>query len=283
VKRIAAWLLLAAAVGCRSRPAEPPPTRASGLRPRASGETASGPRPIDAPKLLPSLAFAPAIVELVASPGERRSQDARIIGPLAPQAHLTIEHVDDPALDVQPLTPDGSDAAGLRLAFVGDRAGVRTGQVVAATGLDEPPRVTLLYSLRVPSRITVTPSNPVFDLRDPAGRERRLEVRGRGPAFRATAVQVLAGPFRATVGADGAASGGVAAIRVSVDEPAIRGNPEHGFLGRLRIDSNDPAQPTADVPLYAMGALPPHPPASDARGHVGNEPIQGGDATAKAR
>jgi len=249
-------VLLAAAIGCRARPATPS---------------------------APGLAFTPAIVELVAPLGERRSESARLAGPLASQAHLTVEHIDDPALDVQPLPADGSGAAGLLLTFVGDRAGVRTGQVVATTGLDEPPRVTLLYSLRVPSHIAVTPSNPVFDLRDPAGRERLLEVRGRGPDFRATAVQILAGPFRAIVEGDGAAGGGLAAIRVRVDEAAIRGNPQRGFVGRLRIRSNDPDQPAADVPLYAMGALPPHSPAPDATGHAWNEPIQRGDATDKAR
>ncbi len=258
---------MAAAIGCRSSSA----TRRSGADALANSA------------LLPSLSFAPAIIELDVPGGERRSLDARLAGHLAPQARLAIEHVDDPALDVQLLAPDGSGAAGLRLTFVGDRAGVRTGQVVVATGLDEPPRVTLLYSLRVPSHLTVTPSNPVFDLRDPSGRERRLEVRGRGPDFRAGAVQVLAGPFRATVESDGAGTGGLATIRVRVDEAAIGASTQRGFRGTLRIRGNDPGQPTADVPLFAMGALPPHPRASDAAGHHGNEPIQGGDATVKAR
>lgn len=257
-RRGAVLLSIAAAIGCRTRSAPPP----------APG---------------PSLTFAPPIVELVAPPGERRSQTARLAGRMAPGARLTIEHVDDPALDVQVLPPDGSGAAGLRLTFTGDRAGMRTGQIVVATGLADPAQLTLLYSLRVPSNVTVTPSNPFFDLRAPDARERRLEVRGRGPEFRVESAQVLAGPFRATVEADGAATGGVAAVRVSADEPAIRGNPQRGFLGKLRIHTNDPVQPTADVPLFAMGALPPHPPASDAGSHVGNEPIQGSDATAKPR
>ncbi len=265
--RTAAALWLAAMIGCRSRPATTP-----------SAEAAT---------ILPSLAFAPAIVELVAPVGDRSSQSARLAGRMAPQARLTIEHVDDPALEVQVLPPDSSGASGLRLTFVGDRAGVRTGQVVVTTHLDEPPRVTLLYSLRVPSNVSVTPSNPFLDLRDPDARERRLEVRGRGAAFRVESVQVLSGPFRATVESDGATTGGLATIRVRIDEPAIRGNPQRGFVGKLRIRDNDPAQPTTDVPLFAMGALPPHPPAPDAGGQgipgPGNEPIRGSDATAKAR
>lgn len=278
-RRIAASLLLAAAIGCRSRPAAPP-EEASGLRPQSSGEIASG---------APSLAFAPAIVELIAPRGERRSSDARLAGALARKAQLAVERVDDPALDVQVLPPDASGAPGLRLGFVGDRAGVRTGQVVVRTGLDEPQRLTLLYSLRVPSNLTVTPSNPVFDLRDPAVRERRLEIRGRGPDFRVTAVAILSGPFRGTLESDGDATGGVASIRIRVDEAAIGASTQRGFLGKLRIGSNDPDQPTADVPLFAMGALPPHPPAQPSpsdttrQGPTGNEPIQGRDATAKAR
>jgi hypothetical protein len=198
--------------------------------------------------------------------GERRAVTARLAGRMAPGARLTIEHVDDPALDVQVLPPDGSGAAGLRLTFTGDRAGVRTGQVLVATGLADPAQLALLYSLRVPSNVTVTPSNPFLDLRDPGARERRLEVRGRGPDFRVESVQVVSGPFRATVESDGATTGGVAAIRVRVDESAVRGNPQRGFLGKLRIHGNDPGQPAVDVPLLAMGALPPHPPASDAGG-----------------
>jgi hypothetical protein len=238
----------------------------------------------------PGLSFSPAIVEIEAPRNQRRSRDARLAGRLAPRAQLSVEQVDDSALDVQLLPPDGSGAAGLRLGFVGDRAGVRTGQVIVRTGLDEPPRLTLLYSLRVPSNLTVTPSNPVFDLRDPAGRERRLEVRGRGPDFRITSVAILSGPFRGILESDGDSTRGVASIRLRVDEVAIGASTQRGFLGQLRIGSNDPDQPTADVPLFAMGALPPHPPApllpSDAarRGPgPGNEPIRGGDATAKAR
>jgi hypothetical protein len=266
--RIAAALWLAAMIGCRSRPATTP----------SSGSAAT---------ILPSLAFAPAIVELAAPMGDRSSQSARLAGRMAPGARLSIEHIDDPALEVQVLPPDESGAAGLRLTFTGDRAGVRTGQVVVATGLGDPAQLTLLYSLRVPSNVSVTPSNPFLDLRDPGARERRLEVRGRGAAFRVESVQVLSGPFRATVESDGATTGGLATIRVRVDDPALRGNPQRGFVGTLRIRGNDPAQPTTDVPLFAMGALPPHPPAPDAGGQgipgPGNEPIRGSDATAKAR
>jgi hypothetical protein len=193
---------------------------------------------------------------------------------MAPGARLTIEHVDDPALQVEVLPPDGSGAAGLRLTFTGDRAGVRTGQVVVATGLAEPAQLTLLYSLRVPSRVTVTPSNPFLDLRDPGAHERRLEVRGSGPDFRVESVQIVSGPFRAAVESDGATTCGLAAIRVRADELAIRGNPQRGFIGKLRIRSNDPGQPTTDVPLFAMGAVPPHPPASDAGRQVNPGPAE---------
>jgi len=255
--RLVGPLLIAAVIGCRSRPAMPP-SGASGLGPQASGEIAG-------------LSFAPAIVEIEAPRSQRRSRDARLAGRLAPRAHLSVEQVEDSALDVQLLPPDGSGAPGLRLGFVGDRAGVRTGQVVVGTGLDEPARLTLLYSLRVPSNVTVTPSNPVLDLRDPAGRERRLEVRGRDPDFRVTAVAILSGPFRGILESDGDTTGGVASIRLRVDEAAIGASTQRGFVGKLRIGSNDPDQPTADVPLFAMGALPPHPPSpplsSDAADH----------------
>jgi len=215
----------------------------------------------------PALSFVASIVELAPALGERHTADARLSGPAVAHAHLTIDHVDDPALHVEVLAPDGSGAAGLRLTFTGDRAGVRTGQVVVTTGIDEPARLTLLYSLRVPSRITVTPSNPIFDLRDPSGRERLLQARGRGPDFRVAAVEIVHGPFRAAIESDGTTTAGAAAIRVRVDETAICGSPQRGFLGKLRIRDNDPTQPTTDVPLFAMGTPGRNLSDTDADGH----------------
>jgi hypothetical protein len=212
--------------------------------------------------------FAQAIVELAPAIHERQTRAVRLVGRRAQNARLTIERVEEPALAVEVLAPEGAQAPGLRLGFTGDRVGVRTGQIVVATGLDEPARLTLLYSLRVRGGVEVTPSNPYFNLRDPGARERVLTVRGHQPGFRVRTAQVLAGPFRASVASDGSGDG-PAAIRVGIDEPAIGTDQQRGFLGRLRILSNDPDEPATEVPLFAMGALPlPHPGTASDSGTV---------------
>jgi hypothetical protein len=256
--RAATLALIIAVAGCRSSSKPGPSGTASPLANTDATPTTA---------TTASLAFSPAIVELEAPLGTRQFRDVRLVGRWASRARLAISHVDDPALDVHVLPPDRSGAAGVRLTFTGDRAGVRTGQVVVTTGLSQPADLTLLYRLRVPSAVTVTPSNPYFDLRDPNGRARRLEVRGHGPDFRITGADVVAGPFRATVESDGAGSGGVAAIRVSVDQAKLASSPQRGFLGKLRIRANEPTQPTTDVPLLALGALGKAPSAPDAGGH----------------
>ncbi len=225
------------------------------------------------------MGFAQAIVELAPAIHERQTREVRIAGRLAGNARLTIERVEDPALEVEVLAPAGEQAPGLRLGFTGDRVGVRTGQIVVATGLDEPARLTLLYSLRVRGSVEVTPSNPYFNLRDPGARERVLTVRGHQPGFRVRAAQVLAGPFRASVASDGSGDG-TAAIRIGIDERAIGTDQQRGFLGRLRVLSNDPAEPATEVPLFAMGALPlPHPVTDSDSGTVADAGGRGADST----
>ncbi len=250
--------LIAVVLGCRSS--------SSGAGSPGGTSAVAHPGAAAGPAPATDLAFSPAIVELEAPLGVREFRDARLAGRWASRARLAVSRVDDPALDVRLLPPDGSGAPGLRLTFTGDRTGVRTGQVVVTTGLAQPADLTLLYRLRVPSAVTVSPSNPYFDLRDPGGRARRLEVRGQGPDFRVSGADIVAGPFRATVESDGAGSGGVAAIRVRVDEGKLAGSPQRGFLGTLRIRANDRAQPTTDVPLLALGALGPVAPVPDAAG-----------------
>jgi hypothetical protein len=212
-----------------------------------------------------SLAFAKPIIELSPALHERQTREVSLVGRLAATAHLAIERVEDPALEVVVVAREGERAAGLRLEFTGDRVGVRTGRVAVTTGLDEPARLTLLYTLRVRGNVEVTPSNPYFNLRDPGARERVLTVRGRNLEFRVRAVRVLAGPFRATVASDGSGDG-AAAIRVGIDTAAITAEQQRGFLGRLQILGNDPAEPATEVPLFAMGTLPHSGARADAGG-----------------
>ena len=205
------------------------------------------------------MGFARAIVELAPAIHERQMREVRIAGRLAGKARLTIERVEDPALEVEVLAPEGEQAPGLRLGFTGDRVGVRTGQIVVATGLDEPARLTLLYSLRVRGGVEVTPSNPYFNLRDPGARERVLTVRGHQPGFRVRTAQVLAGPFRASVASDGSGDG-PAAIRVGIDERAIGERPATRISGSLADPQQRPRRTGDRGAAVRHGGAAPAPP-----------------------
>ena len=199
------------------------------------------------------LAFAEAVVELRADIGQRQTREVRLTGAAATGARLTVESVEDPALEVRILGGGGVAPEGLALAFTGDHAGTRTGQVVVATADPEVPRLTLLYALRVPSHVEVVPSNPYFNLRDPAARARLLRVRGARADFRLLAATVVEGPFRAVIRP--APAPAEAVVEVVVAPSAVAAD-QRGLLGKLRLRTNDPAEPELDVPLFAMGALP---------------------------
>jgi hypothetical protein len=196
--------------------------------------------------------------------GETDSQEVRLVGKLARAASLRVVTVNPPGPDVAILPAEGDEPAGVRVSDVGRRVGYEAGQVTLATGVDDPKELTLLYSRNVPGNLTVDPTNPYVDLRAP---EPGVVVRVTSSRkdFQLTRAEILDGPFAAHVERD--PSGGYAvhvtpqsAARPGVDRPqpdkAGPASQQRGFLGKLRLVSNDPAEPTKDLPLFALGPLP---------------------------
>jgi hypothetical protein len=231
--------------GCRSKSA--PFTSAALPAGTLSAPAAAPTGPPEA-----ALRFEWPLVELAAAYGQPRAQEARLVGSRVHQARLKIQMIDDAAIDARVLPAEGGKSPGVRLAFIGDRVGLRTGRILVATGLDQPKQLILLYSLRVTGNLTLHPSNPYFNLRDPGSRQRVIEVVSARHDFHLRAAQIAEGPFRATVERDRRT--GAFAVRVTVDRSKLT-NDQRGLAGKLLLISNDPAEPRKEVPLFAMGAV----------------------------
>jgi hypothetical protein len=178
----------------------------------------------------------------------------RLTGELARDARPSIVHVEGDEVVASLLPSDGARTAGVRLTLSGKRTGQGVGQVVVSTGLADPRQVVLYYRWKVPGSVTVSPSNPTFNLRLPGPHVVEISVASIRADFRLLRAEVTAGPFAAAVGPAGTAWRYTVQVRV-VDSDVPRG--QRGFLGKLILVSNDPAEPRKEVPLLALGALNP--------------------------
>jgi len=198
----------------------------------------------------PLLAFTERTVDLKVAFGETGSQDAALTGRLATEARLEVESIDPPGIEVAVLPGSQGQPQGLRLTLHAVQVGRVAGQVVVTTGLEKPRELTLLYSWEVLGNITVDPTNPFIDLYGPGEGTVVLTVSSRRADFRLDAAEVIEGPFEATLSRDAPAPGYVVRVRAV---PSHIPPGERGSLGRLRLISNDPAEPRKEVPLFALG------------------------------
>ena len=205
----------------------------------------------------PRISFETSPVEVTGRFGATSSKDVRLTGELALDAKPTIVGVEGDAVVAMLLPPAGARASGIRLTLAGQRAGQGVGHVVVSTGLPDPKEVVLYYGWRVPGNMTVSPSNPIFTLRLSGPHLVEIAVGSSRPDFRLRAAEVVAGPFSARVLPGGAA--GRYTVQVEVVEAGVA-NGQRGFLGKLVLHSNDPAEPRKEVPLLALGALNPSTP-----------------------
>jgi hypothetical protein len=180
--------------------------------------------------------------------GDWAALDQRLIGADALRAHLVVESVAPAGPSVEVLPATGSAPEGLRVSMRGARVGRGDGQIVVATGLPDPPRITALYSWMVNGNLEVDPTNPFLDLRASSG-AMAIRVSSRRPEFRPLAVNVD-GPFEARL-ASGAAPG---PTRIDVRfDPARAPRGDRSFVGTVWLLSNDPAEPHKSIPLFALG------------------------------
>jgi hypothetical protein len=214
-------------------------------------DAASAARPAELPVELP-LALSSRTVDLRLGFGETRSQEVRLIGRLAAAAKLSVETIDPPGPDVTVLPAEEARPQGVRVTISGTRVGQRAGQVTLATGLDDPKKLTLLYSWKVAGYLTVDPTNPFLDLRSPPPAKVAVHVSSSRPDFRLDQAQMVEGPFQAILVRDEAPR--TYTVEVTMSDKGSD-EPSRGSLGTLRLLSNDPAEPRKDIPVFALGPL----------------------------
>jgi hypothetical protein len=245
-------LSLAAIVACRTAPAPALPV------PSDQPDGAGAPTPLGPLPVTSRLAFEGAPVAIEGPFGQPAFKEVRLVGPLAGQAKPTVVRVEGTEVSAAPLAGEGGQAPGVRLTMSGKRAGQGVGNVVVSTGLPDPKELVLYYGWKVPGNLTVTPSNPYFDLRQPGRHVVELSVASTRPDFRLSRAEVVSGPFAAQVvplAVAGRSGGTARTVEVWVVER--RRSDHRGFLGKLIVWSNDPAEPRKEIPLFALGALGP--------------------------
>lgn len=198
----------------------------------------------------PRLAFAAPDVRFELAFGEQASKEVRLTGARARQAELRFgpQEVGAPEVDLLPATE--TLPAGVRVSTKGAPVGRRVGQLRFRTGLDEPNELSLVYSLTIEGNVSVEPTNPYFNLREPPPRERAVTVKSKRKDFVLHAADIVEGPFRAELTHDEANQRYVVQVRF-VDESLPLN--ERGAVGKLLLVSNDPAEPRKEVPLFALG------------------------------
>jgi len=198
----------------------------------------------------PGIRFEQPTLDLKMPFGGRDAREVGVRGRLVPAAHLAVVAVDPPAVEATLVFTEEGRGPRLRLSTTGARVGSVVGQVVVSTGLPEPRQLTLLYSVKVDGNIAVDPTNPIVDLRAPGRAGVTIHVSSRRTDFRLLGARVIDGPFEASVvHADGSPDGSV--VVRSAEGQAL--GESRGYLGKVRILTNDPAEPEKDIPLLAFG------------------------------
>ncbi len=203
----------------------------------------------------PLLVFASRTVDSAIAFGETDTKEDGLAGRLATSARLRVEESDPRGPEVTVVAATGAPQA-LRFRFSGKSVGHGAGQTVVATGLEKPARLTVLWSCDVRGDLVVEPTNPYIDLRAPAPVGVAIHVSSKRRDFRLERTVVTEGPFEAAFARVLGGTGDPIAYSVDVRVRAsvmIEG--ERGIAGKLRLVSNDPAEPRKDVPLFALGAI----------------------------
>jgi hypothetical protein len=134
----------------------------------------------------------------------------------------------------------------------GDKVGMHAGSLLVDTGLREQPSLTLSWGCRVPGTLQVEPSNPTFNLRISGDRATTITVKSRHPGFAVKAAKVTEGPFNATL--ERPTPDGSFPITVRVNNRQIPDD-ARSAAGKLIIQSNDPREPSKEIPLLGFGKI----------------------------
>ncbi len=203
----------------------------------------------------PQLAFAPQVVAMNLDFGQEKSQDVLLRGAAQSAARVELERGAVPGVSrIEPLLTEAGKVRGYRLTCTGEKVGLHATSLLVTTHLRRPERLTLSYSCRVEGSLDVSDSNPYFDLSAPGIKRKLLRVRSRQPDFVVHRVEVLDGPFEATLRPRAVEGSFPVEIRVLDDQI---GENARSATGTLLIVSNDATEPRREIRLLGFGRVNP--------------------------
>lgn len=200
----------------------------------------------------PLLAFDAPSVDLAMPFGEERSREVHLIGAVAARARprLLGQAATDSEIVALPANTGSSD--GYRLRCLARKVGANAGNIVVATGLDKPREVAIPYVCNVKGTLTLSPTNPVFNLKVSGDKAVRITVRSAQPGFEMREARIVEGPFAARF--EHAEDDNTYRIDVTVLNERI---PDEATtaVGTLLIVSNDHTEPRKEIPLFGSGRI----------------------------
>ena len=200
-------------------------------------------------KVIPSLAFDVASIDITTTFGQARAAEARLVGRRSTAARLAVVGPLPRDISVEKLDGAAGAPQGVRVRCRARAAGTHVGHLVFATALDAPREVGLSWACRVKGTLTVFPDNVSFDLVDGRARPQVVEVRSTQAGFALRPPRVASGPFAARV--DPAHPGRIEVTFTGL--PASAGGDVRGVSGTLIVLSNDRSEPRREIPLLGFG------------------------------
>lgn len=204
-----------------------------------------------AARLEPLLVFDRQLLELRLPFGAEATETIGLRGARAREARLEIIDDGDAGFQLEVLSQGPNAPQALRVRWKPKTVGRQGGRILLATGLEQPREVELQFLAEALGTLSVTPTNPYFNLRDPSANH-LIDVRSSTPGFAITAVDTE-GPFSA---AFERASEGHYRVRVSVSRERLHDN-QRGVSGTLVIRSSDRTEPEKRLPLFGFGKPAP--------------------------
>ena len=210
-------------------------------------------------KVIPSLAFDVAAIDITTAFGQARAAQARLVGRRAAAARLSLAGPVPRDISIEHLDGTAGAPQGVRLRCRARAAGTQVGHLAFTTALAVPREIGLSWACRVKGTLTVVPDNVSFDLVDGRARTQVVEVRSVQPGFALRPPRVARGPFAARL--DPAHPG-----RIEVTFTGLPGGADreaHGVSGTLVVLSNNRSEPSRQVPLLGFGRAAPRRPFGD--------------------
>jgi hypothetical protein len=200
-------------------------------------------------EVTPLLGFDARLIDRELPFGATTFQDVRLVGTLVDKSKVQFQSPDLADVAVSSLPAQLGEASGFRVLCKGRKVGRNTGDLHFSTGLPRPNSLTLPYICKVEGTLSVTPTNPYFNLKEPGAKAQFVEVRSSQPGFKIESVEIREGPFQASV-----EPGNPTRVKVMVAQERIA--PEtRGVTGTLVIHSNDRTEPRKEIPLFGMGRI----------------------------